>query len=168
MKTKLFIFTFAAPQRRTNDLTEENKTNEAQQEVEVTTQPVAETTAETTTTNDDSASSQTPPQDFDWSMDDQGFGEYTDEERAKLEGLYSNTLNQLTEGELVKGKVVSITDKDVVLNIGFKSDGLIQRTEFRDIPDLKAGDEVEVLLETKEDQNGQLVLSRKKAISERA
>ena len=149
-------------------MTEENKTNEAQQEVEVTTQPVAETTAETTTTNDDSASSQTPPQDFDWSMDDQGFGEYTDEERAKLEGLYSNTLNQLTEGELVKGKVVSITDKDVVLNIGFKSDGLIQRTEFRDIPDLKAGDEVEVLLETKEDQNGQLVLSRKKAISERA
>lgn len=148
-------------------MTEENKTNEAQQEVEVTTQPVAETTAETTTTND-SASSQTPPQDFDWSMDDQGFGEYTDEERAKLEGLYSNTLNQLTEGELVKGKVVSITDKDVVLNIGFKSDGLIQRTEFRDIPDLKAGDEVEVLLETKEDHNGQLVLSRKKAISERA
>lgn len=148
-------------------MTEENKTNEAQQEVEVTTQPVAETTAETTTTND-SASSQTPPQDFDWSMDDQGFGEYTDDERAQLEGLYSNTLNQLTEGELVKGKVVSITDKDVVLNIGFKSDGLIQRTEFRDIPDLKAGDEVEVLLETKEDQNGQLVLSRKKAISERA
>jgi len=148
-------------------LTEENKTNEAQQEVEVTTTPVAETPAETTTSNN-ADSAQTPPQDFDWSMDDQGFGEYTDDERKSLEGLYSNTLSQLNEGELVKGKVVSITDKDVVLNIGFKSDGLIQRTEFRDMPDLKAGDEVEVLLETKEDQNGQLVLSRKKAISERA
>ncbi len=168
MTKKLIIFTFAAPQRRTNDLTEENKTNEAQQEVEVTT-PVAETKAEETTTKtNNSNSAQTPPEDFDWSMDDQGFGEYSDDERKKLEDLYSNTLNQLTEGELVKGKVVSITEKDVVLNIGFKSDGLIQRTEFRDIPDLKAGDEVEVLLETKEDHNGQLVLSRKKAISERA
>jgi small subunit ribosomal protein S1 len=165
---KLIIFTFAAPQRRTNDLTEENKTNEAQQEVEVTT-PVAEPKAEETTTKtSNSNSAQTPPEDFDWSMDDQGFGEYSEDERKKLEDLYSNTLNQLTEGELVKGKVVSITEKDVVLNIGFKSDGLIQRTEFRDIPDLKAGDEVEVLLETKEDHNGQLVLSRKKAISERA
>lgn len=168
MTKKLIIFTFAAPQRRTNDLTEENKTNEAQQEVEVTT-PVAEPKAEETTTKtSNSNSAQTPPEDFDWSMDDQGFGEYSEDERKKLEDLYSNTLNQLTEGELVKGKVVSITEKDVVLNIGFKSDGLIQRTEFRDIPDLKAGDEVEVLLETKEDHNGQLVLSRKKAISERA
>jgi hypothetical protein len=63
---------------------------------------------------------------------------------------------------------VGFTEKEVVLNIGFKSDGLIARTEFRDMPDLKAGDVVEVLLETKEDALGQLILSRKKAVSERA
>ncbi|HYG16977.1 MAG TPA: S1 RNA-binding domain-containing protein, partial [Bacteroidia bacterium] len=109
-----------------------------------------------------------PGDDFDWSIDDQGFGSYSATERQKMENLYTETLSQLNEGELVKGSVVGITDKDIVLNIGFKSDGLIARTEFRDMPDIKVGDSVEVLLETKEDKNGQLVLSRKKAISERA
>lgn len=143
-------------------MTEENKTNEMQPEVEVTTQPVA------TATEVKSEKVASPSDDFDWSMDDQGFGEYSNTEREKLEKLYTDTISQLNEGELVKGAVVAINDKDVVLNIGFKSDGLIQRTEFRDLPDLKVGDVVEVLLETKEDPQGQLVLSRKKAISERA
>ncbi|MBI1221272.1 MAG: 30S ribosomal protein S1 [Bacteroidetes bacterium] len=101
-------------------------------------------------------------------MDDQGFGNYTDDEKKDLEKLYDGTLNEINENELVKGTVVSITDKDVVLNIGFKSDGLIARTEFRDMPELKIGDQVEVMIESKEDRLGQLVLSRKKAISERA
>jgi small subunit ribosomal protein S1 len=110
----------------------------------------------------------TPDQDFDWSMDKAGFGGYSQEEHQTLASLYENTLNAFNEKEIVKGTVVGFTEKEVVLNIGFKSDGLIARTEFRDMPDLKVGDTVEVLLETKEDPNGQLILSRKKAMSERA
>ncbi|MBU3663158.1 MAG: 30S ribosomal protein S1, partial [Bacteroidetes bacterium] len=101
-------------------------------------------------------------------MDKAGFGGYSQEEHQTLASLYENTLNAFNEKEIVKGTVVGFTEKEVVLNIGFKSDGLIARTEFRDMPDLKIGDTVEVLLETKEDPNGQLILSRKKAMSERA
>ncbi|MFN9113205.1 MAG: 30S ribosomal protein S1, partial [Bacteroidota bacterium] len=101
-------------------------------------------------------------------MDNAGFGNYSNDERNNLEDLYSQTLSTITEKEIVKGTVVGFTEKEVVLNIGFKSDGLIPRTEFRDLPDLKAGDVVEVLLETTEDAQGQLVLSRKKAMNERA
>ncbi len=101
-------------------------------------------------------------------MDKAGFGGYSQEEHQTLASLYENTLNAFNEREIVKGTVVGFTEKEVVLNIGFKSDGLIARTEFRDMPDLKVGDSVEVLLETKEDPNGQLILSRKKAMSERA
>ncbi len=101
-------------------------------------------------------------------MDTAGFGGRSQEEHQTLASLYENTLNAFNEKEIVKGSVVGFTEKEVVLNIGFKSDGLIARTEFRDMPDLKIGDEVEVLLETKEDPNGQLILSRKKAVSERA
>lgn len=109
-----------------------------------------------------------PDASFDWSMDKEGFSRYSTEEKANLESLYEATLSTIAEKEIVKGTVVGFTEKEVVLNIGFKSDGLIARTEFRDMPELKAGDVVEVLLENKEDLNGQLVLSRKKAISERA
>ncbi|MCU0442504.1 MAG: 30S ribosomal protein S1 [Bacteroidia bacterium] len=101
-------------------------------------------------------------------MDKEGFSRYSKDEQAKLEGLYEQTLSTIAEKEIVRGTVVGFTEKEVVLNIGFKSDGLIQRTEFRDTPDLKVGDVVEVLLENKEDANGQLVLSRKKAVGERA
>jgi small subunit ribosomal protein S1 len=109
-----------------------------------------------------------PATDFDWSMDKEGFSRYSPAEQEKLSDLYEKTLSTIAEREIVKGTVVGFTEKEVVLNIGFKSDGLIQRTEFRDTPDLKVGDVVEVLLENKEDLNGQLVLSRKKAVSERA
>lgn len=109
-----------------------------------------------------------PAADFDWSMDKEGFSRYSPAEQETLSGLYEKTLSTIAEKEIVKATVVGFTEKEVVLNIGFKSDGLIQRTEFRDTPDLKIGDVVEVLLENKEDMNGQLVLSRKKAVSERA
>jgi len=106
--------------------------------------------------------------DFDWEMDNAGFGDYNQNEREVMAATYEKTLSAITEKEIVKGTVVGFTEKEVVLNIGFKSDGLVARTEFRDLPDLKVGDEVEVLLETKEDALGQLILSRKKAVSERA
>ena len=103
-------------------------------------------------------------EEFIWEEEEKGFGEdYTQEERAKMEEIYANTLTEITEKEVVKGTIVGINDRDVILNIGFKSDGLISATEFRDMPDLKIGDEVEVFIEKQEDQNGQLLLSRRKA-----
>ncbi len=103
-------------------------------------------------------------QEFVWEEESKGFGEdYSTAEREELEKLYDDTLTQITEKEVVNAKVVSISDRDVILNIGFKSDGLISATEFRDTPDLKVGDEVEVFIEKQEDSNGQLILSRRKA-----
>ncbi|KAB7731677.1 30S ribosomal protein S1 [Rudanella paleaurantiibacter] len=102
---------------------------------------------------------------FDWDLaDNRGFGSgYTAEERSRMEELYGNTLSQVNEKEVVTGTVVGITDREIILNIGFKSDGLVPASEFRDMPDLKMGDEIEVYVENQEDPNGQLVLSRKKA-----
>ncbi len=102
---------------------------------------------------------------FDWDRaDNKGFGTgYSDDERNRMLELYDNTLSEVKEKEVVMGTVVGITDREVLLNIGFKSDGLVPASEFRDIPDLKMGDEVEVYVENQEDPNGQLVLSRKKA-----
>ncbi|MBS9522631.1 30S ribosomal protein S1 [Litoribacter ruber] len=109
-------------------------------------------------------------EDFNWEkFETKGFGEgYTKAERAEMEKLYDNTLNEITEKEVIKGTVVGINDKDVIINIGFKSDGLVPRTEFRDLPDLKIGDEVELFIEEQENALGQLVLSRKKAKMVRA
>ena len=105
------------------------------------------------------------PENFDWDkFESQGFGGgYSKEERAEMEKMYDDTLTTVQEQEVVKGIVVGITDRDVILNIGFKSDGLVPVSEFRDMPDLKIGDEVEVFIEDQEDPNGQLILSRKKA-----
>ena len=88
---------------------------------------------------------------------------YTDQERAALTQSYEATLTSIKECEVVKGAVVAISNRDVIINIGVKSDGLVSLNEFRDLPDLKPGDEVEVYIEEQEDAKGQLVLSRKKA-----
>ncbi|WPP51519.1 30S ribosomal protein S1 [Catalinimonas niigatensis] len=102
---------------------------------------------------------------FNWDQADlRGFGEeYTAEERANMASMYDNTLTQVNENEVVTGTVVGINERDIILNIGFKSDGLVSSSEFRDMPDLKVGDEVEVYVEEQEDAQGQLILSRKKA-----
>ena len=111
------------------------------------------------------AETATPDVEFDWDQaDTKGFGEdYSEEQKAQMAQMYEDTLNEINEKEVVKGTVVGINDRDVILNIGFKSDGLTSLSEFRDTPDLKIGDEVEVYIEEQEDKNGQLVLSRKKA-----
>lgn len=109
-----------------------------------------------------------PTEDFDWDMNPKGFGNYTNEERAKLEGMYTTTLNSINKGEIISGTVVSMNTKDVVLNIGFKSDGMVPLSEFRDMPELKIGDVVEVFVEDQEDKNGQLILSRKRAKTQRS
>ncbi|HEY0669583.1 MAG TPA: 30S ribosomal protein S1 [Sphingobacteriaceae bacterium] len=110
----------------------------------------------------------TPSGDFDWDADDKGFGNYSKEEREKLEDMYAGTFNSINKGEIIAGTVVSINNKDVVLNIGFKSDGLVSVSEFRDTPDLKVGDTVDVFVESQEDANGQLVLSRKRAKTQKS
>jgi len=106
-----------------------------------------------------------PDTDFDWeAFETKGFGEgYSKKQREELASIYNDTLTTIEEKELVKGTVVGINDRDIILNIGFKSDGLVSSTEFKDLPDLKVGDEVEVFIEEQENANGQLVLSRRKA-----
>ena len=106
-----------------------------------------------------------PTEEFDWDSVNKGeFGEqYQGDTRTKMEEEYTSSLNVVTEKEVVKGIVVGLNARDVILNIGFKSDGLVSATEFRDIPDLKVGDEVEIYVEEQENANGQLVLSRRKA-----
>ncbi|MFD2600145.1 30S ribosomal protein S1 [Sphingobacterium corticis] len=110
----------------------------------------------------------TPEGDFDWDFDEKAFGNYSEAERAKLEEQYAGTFNQINQGEIIEGTVVSINNKDVVLNVGFKSDGLVALSEFRDLPELSVGDKVDVFVESQEDANGQLVLSRKRAKTQRS
>ena len=110
----------------------------------------------------------TPEGEFDWDANDKGFGNYSEAERAKLEAQYADTFNQVNQGEIIEGTVVSINNKDVVLNVGFKSDGLVSLSEFRDLPELKVGDKVDVFVESQEDANGQLVLSRKRAKTQKS
>ena len=89
--------------------------------------------------------------------------EYSSEEYEQMMDMYNGTLASIEEGEIVKSKVLEIRDNMVVLDIGFKSEGTIPLEEFKDLPDIKPGDEVEVLLEHLEDQEGSVVLSKKKA-----
>ncbi|MEY4881987.1 MAG: hypothetical protein RLZ87_1420 [Armatimonadota bacterium] len=106
--------------------------------------------------------------DFDWSIDKRNVATYTNEEKEKYDAVYEGTFKAITDGEMIEGVVVGLTKTDVVLNIGFKSDGLISLNEFRDMPNLKQGDVVEVLVVEKEDREGHLHLSRKQARIARA
>lgn len=102
-------------------------------------------------------------ENFNWDTSGQQWNSYSAEERSRMEKLYDQTMNSVIEHDIVDGLVVSISPKDVLINIGYKSDGLVPLTEFRHMPDLKVGDKVEVYVEKQEDKNGQLILSHKKA-----
>jgi len=106
-----------------------------------------------------------PDPNFDWDLNRKGGDSYKPEERVELENKYANTLTSIAEFDVVPGTVVLMNDRDVVVNIGFKSDGLVPLSEFRDLPHLKIGDKVDVFIESQEDKNGQLILSHKKAIA---
>src|SRR6185369_9671648 len=93
-------------------------------------------------------------------VDDEG---YSPDELETMMEMYNGTMASIDEGEIVKSRVLDIRDNMVVLDIGFKSEGSVPLEEFKDFPDLKIGDEVEVLLEHLEDQEGAVVLSKKKA-----
>lgn len=108
-----------------------------------------------------------PLADFDWS----GYAQDTDispEMRKEREAIYDKTLTTIKENEVVMGKVISISKREVLVNIGYKSAGIISANEFNYNKDLKVGDEVEVLVESKEDRHGQLQLSHRKARAARA
>jgi small subunit ribosomal protein S1 len=89
--------------------------------------------------------------------------EYSDEDYEKMLSMYEGTMSQIVEGEIVKSKVLRVTDNAVILDVGFKSEGSVPLDEFKDPQSLKEGDEVEVFLEHLEDQEGAVVLSKKKA-----
>jgi len=102
-----------------------------------------------------------PLQDFNW--DEFENGTVSGVSKEELDKAYDETLNKVADHQVVEGKVISVDKKEVVVNIGYKSDGIIPAGEFRYNPDLKEGDVVEVYVETAEDKKGQLVLSHKKA-----
>lgn len=103
------------------------------------------------------------PGEFDWDAVDKKREKYSASERTKLEGLYDKTLSSIGDHEVIDGIVVGKNSREVIVNIGFKSDGVIPVSEFRYNPNLKIGDKVEVYVENQEGASGQLELSHKKA-----
>jgi len=103
------------------------------------------------------------PVEFDWDSLEKKQDNYSSEERSKLEDLYSSSLSSIVEHEVIEGTVVGISNREVVINIGYKSDGIIPFNEFRYNPDLKVSDKVDIYVENQEDSNGQMILSHKKA-----
>ena len=101
--------------------------------------------------------------DFDWDNTGKHNLPYTKSEIDAYASQYDSTLTSVLENEIVSGLVSAIGPGDIVLDINYKSDGLIPLSEFRDLPDLKVGDKVDVYVEHQEDERGQLVLSRRKA-----
>jgi len=104
-------------------------------------------------------------EDFNWEEFETEVDSYSSKDRAKLEEIYGETLSTINENEVVDGTVIAKTTREVVINIGYKSEGIISLNEFRYNPDLKVGDTVEVYVDNQEDRTGQLVLSHRKARS---
>ncbi|HRD42382.1 MAG TPA: 30S ribosomal protein S1 [Ferruginibacter sp.] len=141
---------------------QEPKASEIAEATASTNAPVQETEAITTPV-------ETAHDDFDWSRDKRNVSAYTNEEKEKYDKVYEATFRQINDGEMIMATIESLTKTDAVVNIGFKSDGLISLNEFRDMPGgVKVGDEVEVMVVEKEDRDGNLNLSRKSARITRA
>ena len=101
--------------------------------------------------------------EFDWAQSNNFSSGYSKKERSDLEKLYTDSLTSVDEKELIEATIVGLSNRDVVVNIGSKSDGVIPRSEFRDMPELKLNDVVKVYVEEQENVKGQLILSRRKA-----
>lgn len=138
----------------------EKETNENLESSEVveTTAEVVETKEETPTVLENAS-----VDDFDWDNLGDESDMYKASERTELENLYKDTLSTITENEVITGSVIAMTPREVVINIGYKSEGIVSLNEFRYNAELAVGDTVEVYVENQEDKNGQLVLSHKKA-----
>ena len=103
------------------------------------------------------------PEQFDWDSFESGLDADARKEKSDLEEIYKGSLNDLAESDVIIGKVVRLTDKEAIVDINFKSEGVISLNEFRYNQGLKVGDEVEVMVDRREDKSGQLQLSHKKA-----
>jgi len=108
------------------------------------------------------------PEEFDWASLEVGLDAYSVKERDKLADMYNNTLNTVSEKEVLQGTVISLNKREVVVDIGYKSDGIVNINEFRYNPDLKIGDKIDVYIESLEDKKGQMILSHKQARSTRS
>jgi len=106
---------------------------------------------------------QTGNTDFDWSSIGRKNDNYSETERTSLDEMYGKSLSTISDAQVISGTVVSKNSREVVVNIGYKSDGVVSLSEFRYNPDLKIGDTIEVFIEKAEDANGQLILSHKLA-----
>ncbi len=104
-----------------------------------------------------------PMEEFDWDSYEAGDVVGAGASKEELAEMYDKTLSTISEKEVIEGEVIALTKREVVINIGFKSDGIVSRNEFRYNPELAVGDKVEVYVESQEDKKGQLVLSHKKA-----
>jgi small subunit ribosomal protein S1 len=104
-----------------------------------------------------------PLADFNWDAIGKKSQNYSADERSKMETMYENTLQSVTEHDVIDGTIVAITSKDLLVNIGYKSDGIVPLSEVRYNPEIKVGDKLEVYVESQEDKTGQLILSHKKA-----
>ena len=122
--------------------------------------PAAETTEETPAEHQEAVP---VSEEFDWDEFETGLKKFSKEKKAEITSLYEKTIGKIEEQEVVLGKIVAKTDREVIVDIGGKSEGIISLNEFRYNPGLKVGDEVEVMIDRREDKNGQLVLSHRKA-----
>nr|MCR5244228.1 S1 RNA-binding domain-containing protein [Bacteroidales bacterium] len=131
------------------------------EEIKNTVDPQVEAPAEKETRKAKNAS--VAPESFDWEAFESGADIYGNVDKAKIGEAYDQTLSKVVENEVVEGTVTSISKREVIVNIGYKSEGVIMAPEFRYNPELKVGDKVEVYVESAEDRKGQLILSHKKA-----
>jgi small subunit ribosomal protein S1 len=140
------------------------ETEEVKEEVEVEVEPAAEAEETVTATEEEeTAAPAAESEEFDWDAleaDDEGFA---GKKNKELVDLYDDTLNTVQEKEVLEGTVISMNKREVVVDIGYKSDGIVSLNEFRYNPELKVGDAVEVYVESLEDKKGQMILSHKKA-----
>ncbi len=145
-------------------LENEETVNEAEEQAAPQTEEVEDTSPETIELEVESdVDLSSPHDDFDWDKGNRHALPYSEDEISNYLKDYESTLNSVSENEIVSAKVALISDGDVLLDINYKSDGLISLSEFRDNPDLAVGDMVDVYVERQEDERGQLVLSRRKA-----
>jgi len=161
----------AAPEKAeaTTPAETEEKTAKAtgkKSEEEPVEEKAEETPAETAEANTENETEET--EEFDWSSLETGLDSYSEKQRAELEKMYDNTLNTVTEKEVLEGTVIALNKREVVVDIGYKSDGIVSLNEFRYNPDLKVGDKVDVYIESLEDKKGQMILSHKKARATRS
>ena len=108
-----------------------------------------------------------PIADFDWDAYEKGENK-SDKSREELTKTYDESLNTVKDKDVIEGTIIALNKREAVVNIGYKSDGIIPMNEFRYNPDIKVGDVVEVFIENQEDKKGQLILSHRKARASRS